>query len=850
MKGRLNRWARTGLPITVLLAGLMSREAHADPKDDARRHFLAGLEAAAKQDYQTALAEFLEAQSSWPHPATAYNIARSYADLQNYPEAVAWYRLYQEMAPEKADAVEPEIAALEAKMRPAAPVARQPEVVVQAPAAAATAEELQRLREIAAELEALSRTLETRTPEESPVSSGGSQDPVAGAGEPTAGAPPAQPAAEPGALLSEAYERVVVTASRYGQDPLDSPSTVSVITEEDIRLSGATNIPDLLRRVVGMDVMSLSAAQPDLSIRGFNRELSNKVLVLVDGRSVYMDLLGAVIWSHLPISLAEIERIEIIRGPGSAVYGANAVTGVINIITRTPGEGRNLLQVEAGSPGYLQGTALVTGRRDRSTWRVSAGLQQAGRWSQHIDAGASASQDPFIEDQDQALNVMRTNGRVDQTFLDKGFLSLSGGYAFGITEFYTLGALGDYVFDMNNGYARGDLSYGPVHVRAFYNTISGENGPWTQYVGARDLDNALDSDVVDFEAETQQDFETGEVKHRLAVGVGYRYKRVTWDYLRSEDNQLGLFDEHHLNAFGQEEARIGRVSLVASLRADRHPLVEDLSKTLSPRGAAIVRVADKTSVRVSGGTSFRAPSFLESYLDLELPVASDATYVRVYGDTALDPERIATAELGVHDESTAWHTADATIYVNRVTKLIGLGSIEPVVVPFDEDESAWLIGIDSFQNLGAAYLGYGAELDLRLFPVDGLDVYANLDLQQIRDDAGELDASTSLVKANLGALYRSPWRVDLAAHMHALSPQVWQERAFDASGELVVTPVEIPARFIVSTRLGVRPLEDDSLELAITAWNLLALIEGEGVQEHPSGQEVGGRLFGTASWRF
>jgi iron complex outermembrane receptor protein len=93
-----------------------------------------------------------------------------------------------------------------------------------------------------------------------------------------------------GGFQSEAYGRVVVTASRYGQDPLDSPSSVTILTEDDIRQSGATSIPDLLRQVVGVDVMALSSGKPDVSIRGFNRELSNKVLVLVDGRSVYLDV--------------------------------------------------------------------------------------------------------------------------------------------------------------------------------------------------------------------------------------------------------------------------------------------------------------------------------------------------------------------------------------------------------------------------------------------------------------------------------------------------------------------------------------------------------------------------------
>src|SRR5690606_31059305 len=118
------------------------------------------------------------------------------------------------------------------------------------------------------------------------------------------------------------------------------------------------------------DAMQLASGHTDVSIRGFNREVANKVLVLVDGRSTYLDFIGTTLWETIPVTLEEIERIEVIRGPGSAVYGANAVTGVINIITRTPGEGSNHLLFEAGMPSYARGSMLVTGRSNGVGYRV------------------------------------------------------------------------------------------------------------------------------------------------------------------------------------------------------------------------------------------------------------------------------------------------------------------------------------------------------------------------------------------------------------------------------------------------------------------------------------------------
>lgn len=851
----------------VLLGLLWSPHASADPKDDARRHFVAGLANAQQKNYQEALDEFMAAQAAWPHPSTLYNIARSYADLGQLQQAIDYYRLYAEALPEKKEDVAPVIAVMEAQLRQQTAAAAVPEAPGSAPAtttlptaavqpAAARPADIERLQALAAELQALSTAL-AAPPQ---AASGSPAGAATTEGTPTASVPTAPVPTSPGGsdpapgpmpaqgdLLSDAYKRVVVTASRYGQDPLDSPSTVTILTEDEIRLSGANNLPDLLRHVAGVDVMALSAAEPDVSIRGFNRELSNKVLVLIDGRSVYLDTLGTIIWASIPISLDEVERIEIIRGPGSAVYGANAMTGVINILTRQPGAGRTLAHVQAGNGGYADGAAVADGRKGNTAWRMSAGWRQTGRWSTDADPTIQTAVVPFHEDQDLSSAVARANGRVDIAFLDKGLASASAGWTQGSSEVYNLGALGDFGLDFQSGYARVDAAYGPVHFRTFYNSMVGDTGPWLQYAGARDLDTHFDNDVVDAELEDLSSFETGPVDHRLNVGVGYRYKHVVWDYLLGGEP----ITEHHLNAFFQEEAKIGPAALVASLRVDKHPLVP-LAQTVSPRGAAIVRVAPKTSVRATGGTSFRTPAFLESYLDLNQPTTADGVYVHTVGRQDLAPERILTGEVGLHDESTTVHTADLAVYVNRVTSLIGLTDVEPALSPYDPDANGFSAGTTGFTNLPYVYTAVGGEGEVRFFPLDGFDVYANLAIERVtEDDDGVVvpDKSTSLVKANAGVSYRSPWRVDVAAHVSYVSDQAWRIREFDADGALQVTESPIAERTLLSARLSGRPLPSNALELAVSGWNLLALGQ-EGFREHPKGQLVGARVWGDATWRF
>src|SRR6185503_4931539 len=112
-------------------------------------------------------------------------------------------------------------------------------------------------------------------------------------------------------------------------------AAVSIITPKDIRRSGATNIPELLRMVPGVVVQQLDSNSWDISARGFNGSIfANKLLVLIDGRAVYTPLFGGVLWDVQDVVLEDIERIEVIRGPGGTLWGANAVNGVINIITK------------------------------------------------------------------------------------------------------------------------------------------------------------------------------------------------------------------------------------------------------------------------------------------------------------------------------------------------------------------------------------------------------------------------------------------------------------------------------------------------------------------------------------
>ena len=156
------------------------------------------------------------------------------------------------------------------------------------------------------------------------------------------------------------------------------PASMKIITSDDIRRSGARDIPGVLRHVGGVNVLNWTNSHSDVGLRGYNRAFSSRVLVLINGRQVYADHYGYTPWQALPVELNEIRQIEVVKGPNSALFGFNAAGGVINIITFNPlYDEVNFAMLRGGSQDHLQGSAALTfplfgeGRA-----RLSAGLQK------------------------------------------------------------------------------------------------------------------------------------------------------------------------------------------------------------------------------------------------------------------------------------------------------------------------------------------------------------------------------------------------------------------------------------------------------------------------------------------
>ena len=176
-----------------------------------------------------------------------------------------------------------------------------------------------------------------------------------------------------GLSLEQLGEIEVVTASKQPVQVNKTPAAIYVITQEDIRRSGATSLPEALRLAPGVEVARIDSVKWSIGIRGFGSRLSRAVLVLLDGRTVYSPLFHGVYWEVQDTLMEDIERIEVIRGPGGTIWGANAVNGVINIITKkakdTLGE---LASGGGGDLNHVLGEARYGGKQGDVDYRAYA----------------------------------------------------------------------------------------------------------------------------------------------------------------------------------------------------------------------------------------------------------------------------------------------------------------------------------------------------------------------------------------------------------------------------------------------------------------------------------------------
>ncbi len=835
----------------ALSAGLfIARSALADERTEARAHFKKGMAAIGDGHYEVGIEELKAAYDILPHPNVLYNIARAYVDVGDLENAVDYYKRYLEGAPKDRDEVAQVVASLEARIR------RQQAQLVEtqvgpAPAPGAPGPGAGPLPGGSAGAGAAAAGI-------SPAPAAHPASPAGGASGATA-APIELGKADQALKTEQVFEETVVTASRAAQSPLDAPNSTSIITEQDIRLSGITKLPELLRRLAGVDIMEVTGAQTEVSLRGFNQRLSNKVLVLVDGRSVYIDLLGATLWAAVSISVEDIERIEVVRGPGSALYGADAFNGVINIITKAPGTGSSGFNAGYGETNNAHATIWASGREADTAYRFSAGYEYMPRWSRQVTPQTVAP--TAVADQDVSMKGVRIDGKVTRDLGADTTVGVQGGYLDGFFEILGEGPINDQIISGNVADVTGFLQSKHLELRAFWNHNSGTNSNDAASFGQSLLPATFINDTIDGEAQYIARFETGKgILHDLHVGAEFRLKQVRWSY------QLQDETEDHYGAFLHDEVKFGEhVALVGDYRADYGTYLYQVVQ--SPRASLLVHPSKRSTIRALVGTAFRTPTFLESYVGnfIQLPISGGGE-VQPQDHPKIQPEQILTTEVGYLNSESDAFTFDSALFYNHVTNLIDIQNVQAITVGdfaagqatqgINPQTGFYPLFFGGFENQCQQYDVVGAELGARVYPVEGLDFYANYTFMDVTEDESNCspaqrtlivpDSRTSMHKVNTGVQVRTKAGIDGSVDFHYVSPQDWAEQIIDvASQRIVYESFHLDAYALVNARVGYRFLRNHA-EVSAAGFNILDNVH----REHPFGQLVGRRVMGFLTYRF
>ncbi len=222
--------------------------------------------------------------------------------------------------------------------------------------------------------------------------------------------------------LEELMSMEVTSVSKKAERAFEAPAAAFVITSEDIRRSGMRSVPELLRLVPGAQVAQLNASFWSISMRGFAGSFSDKLLVLIDGRSVYTPLFAGVFWGVQDLPLADIDRIEVIRGPGGTVWGANAVNGVINIVTKEA----------ADTQGWHFETVVGDHERTASVLRYGGSVNDRVKYRLYVKHFDRDSYDQMVDvdgtdvQADDDYRRIRGGFRMDAEVSEKGMLTVQG----------------------------------------------------------------------------------------------------------------------------------------------------------------------------------------------------------------------------------------------------------------------------------------------------------------------------------------------------------------------------------------------------------------------------------------
>jgi iron complex outermembrane receptor protein len=481
-------------------------------------------------------------------------------------------------------------------------------------------------------------------------------------------------------------ETVVVSASKAEEKLINAPATMSVVTSQQIESAPTQNFAELLRSIPGVNVTQVSARDINVTSRGATGTLATGQLALLDGRSLYQDFFGFVMWDFLPVNYNEIKQIEVIRGPASAVWGANALYGVVNVIMKSPREMQGT-SATFGFGGFDRGGEADAG----SVWYVSGTHAQAvnDRWAYKISAGGysqdalarptglvpcdrpdvctqpRAAYPPFAN---QGSAQPKFDARADYDFPDGRKLTFAGGVSGTDGIMHT----GIGPFDIKSGtvmgYVKADYTKQALHASFFTNILNGDADNLLAFdpLTGKAITFAFDTSTYDFELSNVQTF---AAKHVVSYGGNLRFNQFDLSIAPLADNRV------EFGVYGQDEIFLSKYfRAIVGGRLDRFDYLNDV--VFSPRATFMVKPTEDHAFRVSYNRAYRSPSVINNFLDVTIgrptslaALGGPANYVLpldIVGNPDLTEQVLDAFEVGYSAVLMKRAVVSAAFYVNKL----------------------------------------------------------------------------------------------------------------------------------------------------------------------------------------
>jgi len=459
----------------------------------------------------------------------------------------------------------------------------------------------------------------------------------------------------------------VTSVSKRTQKVADAAAAIFVITQEDIRRSGATSVPEALRLVPGLEVARIDQNKWAIGSRGFNGRFDNKLLVLIDGRSVYTPLFSGVYWNVEDVMLEDVDRIEVIRGPGATLWGANAVDGVINVITKKAKSTQSaVVTAGAGTEERAAGGVRYGGKLGDNTYYRA--------YTKYFDWAPSAY--PSGMTAHDGWDALRGGFRADWTPAGANSLTLQGDiYRTRFDETLTVASLSapySNTFPNDGKYSGGNI------LGRWNHTSEGSSMSLQMYYDNTTIsDHSLFGDHQNIlDIDFQHAFHVGD-SQQFVWGLGYRSihdKNNPSFTVSLRPNQVTL---NQFSTFLQDEISLvdNRLQITLGSKFERN---EFTGFEIEPNARLLWNLTPNQSIWTAVSRAVRTPALTEEGLRLNSQVIPPGTpanpsplpaVIAVFGSHQFNSEDLLAYELGYRVQATSDLSLDIATFYNNYSNL-------------------------------------------------------------------------------------------------------------------------------------------------------------------------------------